>query len=132
MLLGLRDLRRHRIAHVALFVIGVSIVTSAGCGGGRVDKNSDAYSDGEACGRIYALTYNEKTMEPTPLSETVVLCQYNHSLYKSPGGSGNKASYLAGVKDAYRRAKDGRMIPFASSRKTAASIRERTCKCGRS
>jgi hypothetical protein len=77
--LGLRDLRQHCIGSVALSaLLSIVAVAIAGCGGGRVDKNSDAYSDGEACGRIYALTYNEKTMEPTPLSETVVLCQYNH------------------------------------------------------
>jgi len=88
-----------------VIALAVSMVAVAGCGGGRVDRNSAAYSDGEACGRIYAQTYNEKTMEPTPLRETVVLCEYNQKLYRTPGGSGNKASYEAGVKDAYRRAK---------------------------
>jgi hypothetical protein len=84
----------------------VLVVAVAGCGGGgRVDKNSDAYSAGEACGRIYLQTYNEKTMERTPISEAVVLCEYNQDLYRTPGGSGNKASYVAGIKDAYRRAK---------------------------
>jgi hypothetical protein len=86
----------------------VLVVAVAGCGGGRVDKNSDAYSAGEACGRIYLQTYNEKTMERTPISEAVVLCEYNQDLYRTPGGSGNKASYVAGIKDAYRRAKASR------------------------
>jgi hypothetical protein len=106
LVLGLRDLRPRCTGSVALIAL-VSIVAVAGCGGGRVDKNSDAYSDGEACGRIYALSYNGKTMKPISLSETVFLCQWNHNLYKTPGGSGTKTSYVAGVKDAYRRAKEG-------------------------
>jgi hypothetical protein len=61
--LRVRHLRQHCNGSVALIAL-VSIVAFAGCGTGRVDKNSDAYSDGEACGRIYALTHNEKTMEP--------------------------------------------------------------------
>jgi hypothetical protein len=88
-----------------LITLGVSVVVLAGCGGGRVDKNSDAYSDGEACGRIYLQTYNEKTMKRTPISKAVALCKYNHNLYKTPGGTGNNASYVAGVKDMYRQAK---------------------------
>jgi hypothetical protein len=87
--------------------LAVLIVVFAGCGGGRVDENSNVYSDGEACGRIYLQTYNERTTERTPISEAVALCEYNHSLYKTPGGSGNNASYVAGVKDAYRQAKAG-------------------------
>jgi hypothetical protein len=91
----------------ALAALGVSILALAGCGGGRVDKHSDAYSDGGACGRIYLQTYNDKTLQRTPMSEAVALCEYNHNLYKTPGGSGNNASYVAGVKDAYRLAKAG-------------------------
>jgi hypothetical protein len=91
-----------------LIGLALSVVLVAGCGGGRVDKRSDAYSDGEACGRVYLQTYNEKTMERTPISEAVVLCEYNHSIYKTAGGSGNNASYVAGVKGAYRRANERR------------------------
>jgi hypothetical protein len=91
-----------------LIGLAVSIVLVAGCGGRRVDKKSDAYSDGGACGRIYLQTYNEKTMERTPVDEAVKLCEYNHNLYTTPGGSGNNASYVAGVKDAYRRANEHR------------------------
>jgi hypothetical protein len=91
-----------------LFGLAASIVLVVGCGGGRVDKKSDAYSDGEACGRIYLQTYNEKTMERTPPSEAVVLCESNHNLYKTAGGSGNNASYVAGAKDAYRMANEHR------------------------
>jgi len=87
-----------------LIWLAASIVLVAGCGGGHVDRKSDAYSDGEACGRIYLQTYNEKTMEHTPISEAVALCEYNHALYQTPGGSGNNASYVAGVKAAYRQA----------------------------
>jgi hypothetical protein len=90
-----------------LIALAVSVFVVAGCGGGRVEKNSDAYSAGEACGRIYANTYNEKTLEPIPLRETVFLCEYNEESYRTPGGSGNKASYVAGVKNAYRRATAG-------------------------
>ncbi len=99
-----RHLRRHAYA----YLIALASIVAAGCGGGRVDEKSDAYSDGEACGRIYLQTYNEKTMERTPSNEAVVLCEYNHSLYKTPGGSGNNASYVAGVKAAYRRAYERR------------------------
>jgi hypothetical protein len=91
-------------AMVALAMLAVSIVAFVGCGGGSVDKHSDAYSDGGACGRIYLQTYNEKTLERTPMSEAVALCEYNHNLYATPGGSGNNASYVAGVKNAYRQA----------------------------
>jgi hypothetical protein len=94
-------------AIAALAALGFSILAAAGCGGGSVDKRSDAYSDGGACGRIYLQTYNEKTLERTPMSEAVALCEYNHNLYRTPGGSGNNASYVAGVKDAYRQASQG-------------------------
>src|SRR5262249_62269009 len=79
-----------------LIGLALSVVLVAGCGGGRVDKRSDAYSDGEACGRVYLQTYNEKTMERTPISEAVGLCGDNHSNYKTPGGAGENARYVAG------------------------------------
>ena len=90
-----------------LILLGVLIGVLAGCGGGGVDRSSDAYSDGESCGRIYALRYGDNAREPPPLKETVSLCEYNRNSYRTPGGSGNEASYVAGVKDSYRRAVKG-------------------------
>ena len=87
-----------------VIALGAALVFVAGCGSGRVNKQSDVYVDGEACGQMYALTYNEKTLKPTPLSEAVVLCGVNESSYKDPGDSGNGASYVAGVKNGYRQA----------------------------